>query len=136
MNATNCAACGISFVGQRSTARFCSERCRKRAHRANPAPKGSARLGAAGSAGVIAGVEATLAALDADGRLSAVDAGKVAILRALAAEVEAAPGNSALWRELRAAEAAVLESAHRDEVADDFAALLAELSAAAREDER
>ena len=33
MNRTNCRQCSKEFVGQRSTAQFCSPACRKKAHR-------------------------------------------------------------------------------------------------------
>lgn len=59
--------------------------------------------------GNVAGLKATLAALEAAGRLDDEAAALVALASGLAAAVDAEPGNAALWREYRATLAALTE---------------------------
>lgn len=70
---------------------------------------------AALSGGNVAAAEATLAALADCGRLEAVDAAAVEVVRSLAAVVDADPSDAALWRQYRDALAALTEG---DDVAD------------------
>ena len=72
-------------------------------------------------------VELTILALNNLGRLEDIDAAKVASAQTLADAVDADPTNASLWREYRAAEQALRES--HDTTADEFAQLLADLSA-------
>lgn len=72
-------------------------------------------------------VELTILALHNLGRLEDIDAAKVASAQTLADAVDVDPTNASLWREYRAAEQALRES--HDTTADEFAQLLADLSA-------
>lgn len=65
-----------------------------------------------------AGLEQTLKALEAAGRLTDVDLALVALARGLAVAVDAEPENAALWREYRAALVA-LSAAGADNIDDD-----------------
>lgn len=71
--------------------------------------------------------EETIDALNEAGRLDTVDSARIATLRALADAVDADGANASLWREYRAAEAALREV--HDDGTDDFAALVGKLSA-------
>lgn len=64
------------------------------------------------------GLERTIKALQAAGRLADEDQALLALSRGLAAAVDADPENAALWREYRAALVA-LSSAGSDNVDDD-----------------
>jgi hypothetical protein len=57
-----------------------------------------------------AGVETTIAALEAEGRLTDTHSALVAAVRQLAAAVDSAPDNASLWREYRAALASLMEA--------------------------
>ncbi len=72
-------------------------------------------------------IDLTITALERLGRLEDTDAAKVATARALADAVDSDPTNASLWREYRAAEQSLRES--HDTTADEFAQLLAALSA-------
>ena len=72
-------------------------------------------------------LEATIAALESDGRLGPVDSGRVEIARGLADAVDSEPESPILWREYRAAEKALREEAEAH--GDPFDQLLAHLSA-------
>lgn len=61
-------------------------------------------------ASVSAGLEATIVALEAEGRLSEVDEALLAVARGLAEAVDKEPGNVSLWREYRAALASLMEA--------------------------
>ena len=73
-----------------------------------------------------------LAAMEDLGRLNQIDRARVVALRSLAEAVDRDPGNASLWREYRAAEAALREF---DDGADDYADLLDALSAKAADPE-
>ena len=72
-------------------------------------------------------LEATISALESDGRLGPVDSGRVEIARGLADAVDDCPESPILWREYRAAEKALREEAEAH--GDPFDQLLAHLSA-------
>lgn len=74
-----------------------------------------------------AALEETIRALEADGRLGPVDAGRVEIARGLADVVDMYPESPILWREYRTAEKALREEAENH--GDPFDQLLAHLSA-------
>lgn len=65
----------------------------------------------------VAGLERTIKAVQ--GRLVDADEALIALARGLAAAVDAAPENAALWREYRAAVAALAEAAVAGDVDDD-----------------
>jgi len=71
---------------------------------------------------VAVGLESTIAALEAEGRLSDVDEALLAVARGLAEAVDAEPGNASLWREYRAALASLMEaeSGNDDDEAQSF----------------
>lgn len=73
-----------------------------------------------------AGLERTLKALRAAGRLDDEHDALVALTRGLAAALDGAPDNAALWREYRAA-LATLAEVGSDDVDDDTAAFLSSL---------
>ena len=66
------------------------------------------------------------------GRINPIDEARVVTLVSLAEAVDRDPGNASLWREYRAAEAALREF---DDGADDYADLLDALSAKAADPE-
>jgi hypothetical protein len=70
--------------------------------------------------------EAVIEALRLAGRLEPVDSVRVATLQTLADAVDADPVNASLWREYRAAEAALREV--RDDGNDELAQILNRLS--------
>lgn len=72
-------------------------------------------------------VEQTIEALRSTGRLELVNNALVAICQSLADAVDEDPQNASLWREYRAAEAAL--RATDDQNDDEFSTLLASLSA-------
>jgi hypothetical protein len=72
-------------------------------------------------------VEATIAALRLAGRLEQVNSAQIAICQSLADAVDLDPDNASLWREYRAAEAALRISDDNNQ--DEFSSLLADLSA-------
>ena len=65
----------------------------------------------------VAGLERTIRAVQ--GRLVDADEALIALARGLAAAVDLEPGNAALWREYRAAVAALAEAAATGDVDDD-----------------
>lgn len=71
--------------------------------------------------------EKTIKALRDAGVLEHVDEIRVVAVQSLATACDAQPDNASLWREYRAAEAALRETTHGD--TDEFAVLLADLSA-------
>jgi hypothetical protein len=71
--------------------------------------------------------ETTIRALEELGRIEEIDAARVSLVRTLADAVDTDPTNASLWREYRAAEQALREQ--HDTTGDEFAQLLAELSA-------
>lgn len=73
-----------------------------------------------------AGLERTLKAMAP--RLSEDAEALVALARGLAAAVDAEPGNAALWREYRAAVAAVMQAGVVDDADDDTAAFILQIS--------
>lgn len=74
------------------------------------------------------GLERTLKALVAEGRLSDADEADVALARSLADAVDGDPANAALWREYRAAVATV-KAAGLDGASDDDSAWLVHVRA-------
>ena len=72
-------------------------------------------------------IEQTIDALRTAGRLESVDNARIAICQSLADSVDSDPNNASLWREYRAAEAAL--RAANDQTQDEFTSLLASLSA-------
>ena len=81
-----------------------------------------------------AALEATISALESDGRLGPVDSGRVEIARGLADAVDDCPESPILWREYRAAEKALREEAESH--GDPFDQLLAHLSAQVGNEEK
>ena len=77
----------------------------------------------------LAAIEATIATLTLAGKLGQVDEARVSAARGLAAAVDNDPGNVSLWREYRAAEAALREVTN-DSTQDELAALIKALSPA------
>jgi hypothetical protein len=73
-------------------------------------------------------IETTVDELRRGGHLADGDAARVSIATSLARAVDTDPGNASLWREYRAAEAALHEV--RDSESDDERDLVAALSAA------
>ena len=71
--------------------------------------------------------EQTIRAMRDAGMLEQVDQIRIVAVQSLASACDAQPDNASLWREYRAAEAALRETTHGD--TDDFALLLADLSA-------
>lgn len=57
-----------------------------------------------------AAIDATIAALEAEGRLTEAHASLVETARQLARAVDVAPDNASLWREYRAAQASLMEA--------------------------
>jgi hypothetical protein len=57
-----------------------------------------------------AAIDATIRALEDDGRLTEAHASFVETARQLARAVDAAPDNASLWREYRAAQASLMEA--------------------------
>lgn len=72
-------------------------------------------------------VDATIEALRMAGRIDPVDSARVVLAQALADAVDADPLNASLWREYRAAEAALRETS--DAGVDEFVNLVQSLSA-------
>lgn len=72
-------------------------------------------------------IEHTIAALRLAGRLEAINSAQIAICQSLADAVDLDPDNASLWREYRAAEAALRVTDDNNQ--DDFTALIADLSA-------
>ena len=68
------------------------------------------------------GLERTIKAMDA--RLDEMNEALVALARGLAAAVDAAPDNAALWREYRAAVTALMEVGSDGDIDDDTQAFL------------
>lgn len=87
-----CAACGESFTAQRSTARYCSETCKKRAQRAPVASDG------------VSGLLATIQdQLRAAGRLETVPGQQaLEVARQMTAPRQSGSAVAALSKELRA----------------------------------
>jgi hypothetical protein len=82
---------------------YCSDACRKRADRAESHRNGSTPEAAPGPNRLAA--EETVTALRESGQIEAADATRAANLLTTASAVDADPGNGALRRELRLAEA-------------------------------
>ena len=99
-----CVECGARFVAQRESAKYCGDRCRKRAGR-RPKPKPiSGRVSDSEHRSPVEAVEVLLAEMRQQELLTVAHEVQVAALRGLANAVEADPGSPSLWREFRQAE--------------------------------
>jgi hypothetical protein len=93
-----CEVDGVEFEARRSTAKYCSDKCRQRARRGTKAAAAVARTSTDEQAGGL--VEAVRKQLAEAGRLNTVD-GQAALVLAKQATATGATGVSALIKEMR-----------------------------------
>lgn len=111
----NCKVCGIEFGAKRATAKYCSERCRKRAQRAPASVVGLQSLGPVSDGDLTRATRAKLVAVGrADTELGAAALLVAARLDAVSLR-ETGAGVAALMKEFRA----TLADAVRDAESSD-----------------
>ena len=99
-----CAGCGRQFEAKRSTAKWCSDRCRKRPRTVAGGSMSDSSSWVEGRLSPSQAIEILVAALEQRQILSVDHVALVANARAMAAAVELDPAGPGMWREFRSVE--------------------------------